>query len=152
MTTASKLSLAAFVALPLLGGAAIGVTASPDAWYAALQKPFFNPPDWVFGPVWTVLYIMIGISGALAYHSDARTRLIPLWVVLALLNGGWSILFFRMHQPGSALIVVACMLMMILVYIARAWWPARLAALLFLPYAAWVAFATLLNGAIVMLN
>ena len=135
---------------------AIGFAAAwfspPGEWYASLNKPSFNPPDWVFAPVWTLLYVMIGVSGALARHSEARERLVPLWVVLALLNGGWSILFFRMHQTGSALIVVACMFAMILVYIARAWWPARAAALLFMPYAAWVAFATLLNGAIVMLN
>ncbi len=141
-----------FTAVMLAIGFAAAWLSPPGDWYAALNKPSFNPPDWVFAPVWTVLYVMIGISGALAWHSEAHKRLIPLWVVLALLNGGWSILFFRMHQTGSALIVVACMEMMILVYIARAWWPARGAALLFLPYAAWVAFATLLNGAIVILN
>ena len=67
---------------------------------------------WLFGPVWTLLYVMIGVSGALARHSEARERLVPLWVVLALLNGGWSILFFRMHQTGSALIVVACIVVL----------------------------------------
>lgn len=141
-----------FTAVMLAVGFASAWLSPPGEWYASLNKPSFNPPNWVFAPVWTVLYVMIGISGALAWRSEAHKRLIPLWVVLALLNGGWSILFFRMHQIGSALIVVACMEMMILVYIARAWWPARGAALLFLPYAAWVAFATLLNGAIFILN
>ncbi|MCG6857044.1 MAG: tryptophan-rich sensory protein [Salaquimonas sp.] len=141
-----------FTAAMLAIGFAAAWFSPPGEWYAGLEKPSFNPPNWVFAPVWTLLYVLIGISGALAYHSQARERLVPLWVVLALLNGGWSILFFRMQQPGSALILVASMLVMILVYIARAWWPARAAALLFMPYGAWVAFATLLNGAIVMLN
>lgn len=135
---------------------AVGMTAAawsvPGQWYADLQKPFFNPPNWVFGPVWTLLYVLIGVAGAVGWNSGARAPLTALWLVQLVLNGAWSIVFFRLQQPELALVVVLAMLAAILAFVIRAWDPARLAALLFLPYAAWVSFASILNAAIVVLN
>jgi tryptophan-rich sensory protein len=135
---------------------AVGFTAAafsmPGQWYAQLNKPWFNPPSWVFGPVWTTLYVLIGIAGAIAWNSSARAPLTALWLVQLVLNGAWSIAFFRMQMPGLALVVILGMLAAIVGFILYAWRPARLAALLFLPYAAWVAFAGILNATIVALN
>lgn len=143
---------AAFIAVMF----AIGFTASawsvPGEWYASLEKPWFNPPNWIFGPVWTVLYVLIGIAGAIGWNSAARGPLTTVWVVQLLLNGAWSLSFFAMQQPGLALAVVLALLAAIIVFAALARRPARLAAILFLPYAAWVSFASVLNAAIVYLN
>ena len=135
---------------------AIGFTAAafsiPGEWYASLAKPWFNPPNWVFGPVWTLLYVLIGIAGAIAWRSAAGNVLTALWAVQVLLNGAWSIVFFRWQNPEGALAVVLALLAAILAFIAIAARPAPLAALLFVPYALWVSFASILNFAIVRLN
>ena len=142
----------AFVALVLVVGFASALLSPPGVWYASLAKPGFNPPNWIFAPVWTVLYIFIGIAGALAWRSDRRGLLTPLWFGQLVLNGTWSIVFFRMHLPVVALAVVLALLATIFGFVGVAWRSNRTAAMLFLPYAAWVAFASLLNLMIVRLN
>jgi len=146
----------AVFAVFILAMFAIGFSASgvsvPGEWYAGLSKPFFNPPSWVFGPVWTVLYVLIGIAGGIAWQSSARWPLTGLWIAQALLNGAWSIAFFRMQSPASGLVVVLAMLAAIVSFIVIAWRPTRAAALLFIPYALWVSFATLLNATILSMN
>lgn len=146
------LSLAAFVALTLGGGTLIGMATQPGPWYEALQKPFFNPPNWLFGPAWTILYILVGIAGWRVWNTHRSDNLMKAWIVQLVLNFLWSPTFFGMQLIGGGLVVVIAMLLAILVFIAMAWRRDRIAALLFLPYAAWVAFATALNAAIFALN
>jgi tryptophan-rich sensory protein len=99
-----------------------------------------------------VLYVLIGIAGGIAWLSPARFPLNGLWIAQALLNGAWSIAFFRMQSPALGLVVVLALLAAILAFIALAWRPVRTAALLFIPYALWVSFATLLNATILAMN
>jgi translocator protein len=146
------LPIAAFILAMFLIGFSAAAVSIPGEWYASLAKPFFNPPNWVFGPVWTVLYVLIGIAGGIAWLSPARMPLTGLWFAQALLNGAWSISFFRLQSPALGLVVVIAMLAAILAFIALGWRPARMAALLFIPYALWVSFATLLNATILAMN
>jgi benzodiazapine receptor len=139
----------AFLAVVLGGGLAIGAVTRPDSWYAALAKPPFNPPNWVFAPVWTLLYVMIAIAGARTYE---RVGGFFLWVVQLALNFAWTPAFFLLHRPALALVIVAALLAVVLIFIRARWTADRVSALLFAPYAAWVAFATLLNASIVVLN
>jgi tryptophan-rich sensory protein len=146
------LVLAAFVALVLGGGTLIGLTVQPDGWYAALNKPPFNPPNWVFGPVWSLLYIMVALAGWLVWQREWRSRMMAAWVAQLALNFIWTPVFFGLHAPGAALAIIVALLIAILAFIVRGWSRDRAAALLFLPYAGWVGFATVLNAAIVYLN
>jgi tryptophan-rich sensory protein len=146
------LPLFLFVALSLGGGLLIGAFNTPGEWYAALEKPPFNPPNWLFGPVWTTLYILIGIAGWRTFR-DARTNAaMGLWWAQMALNFAWSPVFFTLHNIGAALFIILALLVAILALIAVSWKSNRTSALLFVPYAAWVAFASLLNGAIFVLN
>lgn len=136
-----------------IGGA---VTAgSVEHWYPTLVKPAINPPNWVFGPVWTVLYLMMAVAAALAWtgaHGGARKVAIGWFVVQLALNLGWSILFFGLHRIAPAL---ACLILLWLAIAAtiRLFWPInRAAGLLLVPYLLWVSFAGLLNFLIWRLN
>ncbi len=146
------LPYAVFIAIMFTVGFTASAWSIPGEWYATLEKPWFNPPNWVFGPAWTFLYILIGIAGAMGWNSAARGPLTALWGVQLLLNGAWSLSFFAMRQPSLALAVVLALLAAIIAFAVKAWSPARIAALLFLPYAAWVSFASVLNASIVYLN
>ncbi|MBY0565339.1 MAG: tryptophan-rich sensory protein [Hyphomonadaceae bacterium] len=146
------LSLALLLLLVSGGGMAIGYLTAPGEWYAALEKPPFNPPGWVFGPAWTTLYALIAVAGWRIMQADAGGGATKLWWAQLALNFAWSPAFFSLHQIGLALIIILALLAVIVAFIAIAWRRDRLAAWLFVPYAAWVAFASLLNGAILYLN
>jgi translocator protein len=146
------LTLILFVVLTVAGGGLIGYLSIPGPWYQDLQKPGFNPPNWIFGPVWTALYVLIGIAGARVYIRERGNWLPGLWFIQMALNFAWPPVFFALHRPDMALLLLAAMLLTILTFIAMAWSRERPSALLFLPYAAWVSFAGLLNGAIWWLN
>jgi tryptophan-rich sensory protein len=146
------LSLVGFFVLVIGGGLAIGYVTAPGAWYAGLAKPSFNPPGWIFGPVWTVLYVLIAVAGWRTFERDRGGWPMRLWWAQFALNFLWSPVFFAAHRIGVALIVVLLMLATILGFVAIVWRLDRVAASLFVPYGAWVAFASLLNGAIWMLN
>lgn len=146
------LILAAFVVVVLGGGLLMGASNLPGPWYEALRKPWFNPPNWLFGPAWTTLYILIAIAGWRTYERKPRGNAMQLWWAQMVLNFAWSPAFFTMHSIGLALVVVAAMLLAILGFIALTWNRDRPSALLFVPYAAWVSFATALNAAIWWLN
>ena len=141
-----------FIGIVVGVGAVIGTSTAPDAWYAALHKPPFNPPNWLFAPVWTVLYILVAIAGWRTFERDRRGWAMRLWWVQLVLNFAWSPTFFAAHMIGAALAVILLLLAAILAFIVTAWRLDRVAAWLFAPYAAWVAFASLLNGSIWMLN
>ncbi len=127
-----------------------------DSWYQQLDKPWFNPPNWVFGPVWSILYIGIGVSLYLVWTRGERTpewnRLMVVFAIQLVLNGLWTPAFFGLESPVAGLVVIIPMMISIAVTI----WLARpfsgVAALLLVPYLLWVSFATLLNGAIWQLN
>jgi tryptophan-rich sensory protein len=134
------------------GGLAIGYLTGPGDWYAQLQKPTFNPPSWIFGPVWTTLYVLIAIAGWRFWHRDRGGLPMKLWWMQLVLNFLWSPVFFAAHQIASALVIVVLLLVTILAFIVTSWGRDRVAAWMFLPYAGWVAFAAALNAAIFVLN
>ncbi|MGE0668753.1 MAG: TspO/MBR family protein [Sphingomonadales bacterium] len=146
------LQLGLFLALVVGGGSTIGVLTGPGDWYAALAKPAFNPPDWVFAPVWTLLYVMIAVVGWRLWRGDRRSRAMHLWWLQLALNFLWSPVFFSLHWLEAAMGVILLLLAGILGCIATAWRRDRVAAWLMVPYAAWVAFASVLNAALAVLN
>jgi tryptophan-rich sensory protein len=131
---------AGFLALVVGGGLTIGAVTAPGEWYAQLSKPPFNPPGYLFGPVWTVLYVLIAIAGWRTWEREAAMPMKLWWVQLAL-NFSWSPAFFAAHRIGIALLIVLLLLGTIGAFIALSWRQDRLTAWLFVPYAAWVAFA-----------
>lgn len=145
-------SLTAFLAFVVGGGLAIGALTAPSEWYEELNKPTFTPPGWVFGPAWLAIYVCIAVAGWLVWRRDRGGWAIKLWGLQLALNFLWSPIFFAAHWIGLALAVIAALLEIIAGFIAATWRTQRHAALLFVPYAAWVAFATALNAQIVALN
>jgi translocator protein len=150
--TRNYASLAIFLLLTVGGGLTIGVFNIPGEWYASLVKPSFNPPNWIFGPVWTILYIMIGITGWMLWEKHRQSTAMKLWWVALVLNFLWSPAFFGMQQLALALIIILAMLASIFAFIASARKLDGKIAALFMPYAAWVAFATVLNASLLALN
>ena len=146
------LLLAGYLLVVMGGGLAIGYDARPDDWYAALAKPPFNPPNWVFAPVWTLLYVLIAIAGWRTWVRAPRSAEAWLWWAALALNFLWSPTFFVAHEVGLALLVVLAMLACIIAFVVRSWPRDRVAGGLFVPYLAWVAFATILNASIWRLN
>ena len=145
----------AMLALFVVATAAIsvfGATFRPGAWHAALAKPPWNPPNWVFAPVWTTLYVMIAVAGWLAWRAEGFGRAVMIWGLALVANGLWSYLFFGQQLIGVALVDIVVLLVLIVAFIATTWQPARSAALLFVPYLLWVAYATSLNAAIWAMN
>jgi len=151
------LGLFAFIILCLavsgIGGA---ITAtSVDTWYQALEKPPFNPPDWVFAPFWTALYILIGISAWRVWRLrsfEATGKAVAVFAVQLGLNLAWSFLFFGLQRIDLALIEIVILLCAIITNTIIFWRIDRLAGLLFVPYAAWVTYATVLNASLWLLN
>jgi tryptophan-rich sensory protein len=147
----------AFMVLCLIISAAGGaVTAtSVNDWYTTLQKPFFSPPNWLFGPVWTVIYFMIAFSGWRVWLKTGIANAkgaFALYAAQLTLNLAWSFLFFGAQSPLLGLIDIVILLAVIIANMIAFWRIDRLAGMLLVPYAAWVGFATLLNAAIWHLN
>ena len=145
------LSLAVFAGLTA-AASLLGANFMPDAWYVALNKPSWTPPNWLFGPVWTVLYVMIALAGWYAWRARGMSVAVVLWVIQMSLNGLWSFLMFGQKDITLALIDIVVLLAVILAFIAATIRSVPKSAMLFVPYAAWVAFATALNFAIWRLN
>jgi tryptophan-rich sensory protein len=135
-----------------LGGAVTDL--SP--WYYGLRQPAWKPPDLWFGPVWTLIFSLAAISGVLAWRNAARRadriKVLALFAVNAVLNVGWSLLFFRLHRPDWSLIEVVALWLAIAVMMFALAPLSRLASALLLPYLLWVSFAATLNLAVVRLN
>ena len=148
--------LVLFVGLALLLGAAGGVITAPEirGWYLTLNRPPGTPPNWVFGPVWTALYVMMGAAAWLVWWhrgTDARDAL-WLWGWQLLVNALWSPAFFGLHSPGIALAVIL-VLLAVLGLTLRAFLRIQpLAGALLVPYLAWVCYATWLNAGFWWLN
>jgi len=154
---ADLLVLVLFVAL-CLGVAALGGIAtatSVDTWYQGLQKPPFNPPNWVFAPVWTTLYVLMGVAACRVWrHSEAggRRLALTLFAIQLVLNLAWSFLFFGMQRIDLALVDIVLLLLAVAATIALFWPIERLAGWLLVPYFLWVSFATALNTSLWLLN
>jgi tryptophan-rich sensory protein len=146
------ISLLLFLVLVLGAGLALGGLTMPAAGYAGLTKPSLNPPAWLFGPVWTMLYVLVAVAGWRVWRRDRRGLPMKLWWAQLALNFLWTPVFFGAHQISLAFLVILLLLAAILGFIATAWGQDRVAAWLFVPYAAWVAFASVLNGSIWALN
>jgi benzodiazapine receptor len=135
-------------------GAAV-TTPQIRGWYTTINKPSWNPPDWVFGPVWSTLYLMMAVSVWLIWRRGglraARTPLTVFAVQLAL-NSLWSVLFFGMQHPGLAAIEIVILWAAILATVISFWRQSKVAGGLLIPYLLWVSFATVLNVTIWRLN
>ena len=145
-------TLGLFIVLVLGGGLLIGSVTAPGASYQALEKSRFNPPNWLFGPAWSLLYVLIGIAGWRTWERKPGGRAMKLWWAQLALNFLWSPTFFALQSISSALVIIAILLATILGFVALTWNRDRIAALLFVPYALWVGFATALNASIRWLN
>lgn len=125
-------------------------------WYAGLAKPAFNPPDWLFAPVWIVLYAMMGVSLYLIWRKGLKDKAIEsvftFFLVHLLLNAIWSVIFFGMKDPGLALAEISVLWLMIAVLVYKTYSIDRRASLLLIPYFFWVSFASVLNYSIWKLN
>lgn len=145
-------TLIGFILLVLGGGFLIGFWTVPGEWYEQLNKPFFNPPNWIFGPVWTVLYLMIAFAGWRLWTHNATDPAMLVWWVQLVLNFAWPLVFFSAKSLNLALVVILALQLTIIALVALTIKRDRLVALLMMPYSLWVAFASLLNAAIVLLN
>lgn len=156
MTNTIKLIIA--IALPLAVGATSGffTATGVGTWYTTIQKPSWNPPGWVFGPVWTTLYVLMGISLYLVWKADigapAKNLALGLFLAQLVLNFFWSFIFFYMEQPGWAFVEIVAMWALIVATIFAFARVNNMAAWLLVPYVSWVSFAGILNYAIWKLN
>lgn len=148
-----------FVALSLFAGiiGSIFTIAAIPVWYANLAKPWFNPPAWLFSPVWTILYILMGSAAFLIWKTNRKSQrlknnALTLYFIQLILNSVWSFLFFGLKNPTLALAEILILLLTIIATTYYFWKINRIAAYLMLPYIAWVSFATILNSSIWLLN
>ena len=144
-------------AIVLLGSASGWLSDSGygNAWFDALEKPFFMPPGWVFGVVWPILYALLGVAAALVLAepaSPARNKALVLFGAQLVLNYAWSPLFFAAHAVKLALVTIFVMAALAAMTAGQFWRIRRVAGALMLPYLAWLCFAAALNGAIARLN
>lgn len=157
MNKSQILKLLVSLALPLGLGAIAGLftaDAVPE-WYATLNKPSFAPPNWVFGPVWTTLYVLMGISLFLIWKrskSKKRDQAVLVFFIQLALNFGWSFIFFYFNRIGLALIEIVLLWASILVMLMLFHKIKPLAAYINIPYLLWVTFATILNAGYFILN
>lgn len=144
-----------FLTLTVGGLSGYATIAGVEGWYKTLHKPSFNPPNYVFGPVWTLLYLLMGISFFLVWRersSGKKATAVRFFLVQLLLNFVWSIIFFNLHFIGWALLDILLLWLTILMMIRQFYRINKLSAMLQLPYICWVSFATALNAAIYYLN
>lgn len=131
-------------------------TAAIPTWYATLNKPFFAPPNWLFGPAWTLLYFLMGISFYLIWKQNTKSKNVQIakkfFFSQLFLNFIWSPIFFGLRSPLLGLIVIVLMWALIITTIYKFHPLSKWAAYLLIPYLLWVTFATTLNGAILLLN
>lgn len=149
--------LALCITLPLLVGGISGfaTATSINDWYVSINKPSFNPPNYLFGPVWTTLYILMGISFYMILQTashDMRKKAVNIFSIQLLLNFCWSFIFFNFQLPGFAFAEIIIMWISILTMIIIFYKINKTAALLQIPYLMWVSFASVLNGSIWYLN
>ena len=130
---ASIPSLVAFLVLVVGGGVMIGFATLPGEWYAALQKPWFNPPNWIFGPAWTILYVLVAIAGWRTWRRRSGGTSMAIWWTQLALNFAWSPTFFGLHMIALALVVIVALLVAAIAFMIATRSVDGLSALLFVP-------------------
>lgn len=146
------ITLAIFLVLVIGLGGLIGIFSVPGVWYEGLAKPIFNPPNWIFAPVWFTLYAMIAVAGWRIYLISPSSAAMKIWYAQMALNFVWSPIWFVAHLLWPAFAVIAAILLLIIAFIVYARKLDTAAAWLFVPYLAWVGFASMLNLSIAILN
>ncbi len=152
------MALLGFLGLCLLVGfSAAGITFDNVlSWYAGLARPPLSPPNWLFGPVWTVLYVLMAVSAWLVWRQREPWRrsrsALTFWCLQLAVNSAWTPVFFGLHQLAAGLAVMVVMLSAVVTTILRFWPVNRLAGAMLLPYLGWVSFATYLNAGFWWLN
>ena len=156
MTKNIKLIISLIIPLSVGGIAGFFTSSAIKGWYAQIVKPVFNPPNWIFGPMWTLLYILMGIACYLIWITDAdaktKNNALKIYAIQLFFNFLWSFLFFYFHNPGLALVDIILMVISIsftIIYFNKI---SKLGAWLLVPYLLWVMFATALNFEIWRLN
>ena len=133
----------------------VSTSSSLKSWYPTLKKPSWNPPNYLFAPVWTVLYLLMAVSAWMVWQRVSHQGIsvpITLFLIQLLLNAAWSVIFFGLQSPRWAFVEVLCLWVAIACTMISFWSVSTLAAVLMLPYLAWVSFAAYLNGVIWRLN
>lgn len=153
-TTKLIVSIVACLAAGAIGS--VFTRSAIPTWYATLQKPVFSPPNWLFAPVWTLLYILMGIAAFLVWRKGLENRQVRIALIVFLiqliLNALWSVVFFGLESPLSGLIVISILWVAILVTVIKFFRLSRVASALLWPYLLWVTFAAGLNASIWLLN
>lgn len=154
------ISIIVIAGLGTLSGLLTGTSVSD--WYVELNKPSFNPPNWIFGPAWLLLYVLMGISFGRIWQVLSKNRYpivkqfarrgVVIFIIHFLFNLAWTPIFFGLKSPGGALIIIIILLILIAILIRHFFRLDRVAAFVLIPYFLWVTFATILNAAIVYLN
>lgn len=158
MEVRNVLKFAIAIMIPQLAGVVGSVFTMPaiPTWYAGLNRPTFAPPNWVFGPVWTTLFLLMGIAAFLVWRYGVERRevraALGIFCIQLILNTLWSVIFFGFQNPGAALIEIIILWLAILATIIAFACVSRPAAYLLIPYLAWVSFAIVLNYRIWILN
>lgn len=145
------ISLFVFLVLTTL----VASTASafvPGAWYEGLAKPEWTPPNWIFGPVWSLIYLFIAFAGWLVWRSQGLGPALFWWFTQLILNALWSYFMFGQHDISTAMIDISALWLAIAAFMLASWRVNRFAVLLFVPYLAWVSFAAALNFAVLQMN
>ncbi len=147
-------ALAGWIVL-CFSASAVGAFFMPGEWYAGLAKPSWNPPNWIFGPVWTALYLMMAVSAWKVWRKggfEAQRRPLGIFLTQLVLNVAWSPIFFGLHNPGLAFAEILLLWTAIVATLRAFLRVDRIAGMLLAPYLAWVTFASVLNFALWRLN
>lgn len=146
------ITLPIFLIATMALGGIVGASTPPSEWYDNLAKPVFNPPDWVFAPVWTVLYAMVAFAGWRSWDRAKSSVPTKTWFIQFAVNLTWSPVFFGLQMMGLALIIIILMIALTAAFVKTSWRLDRLAALLMVPYLAWISFAAVLNATLWVMN
>lgn len=156
MSKIIKLVISIVICLAVGNIGTLFTTPNIATWYATLTKPGFNPPNWIFAPVWTTLFVLMGISLFLVWNyrnrEGNRKAFLIVFVINLILNVLWSAIFFGLHMPGLAFLEIILLALSIIILIALSWKISRAASALLIPYLLWVCFASFLNYNIWILN
>lgn len=151
-----KILIAVGICLAVGGASGFATASSINDWYQTINKPSFNPPNWIFAPVWSILYTMMGVAAALVWQEgwekSAVKNALLFFGIQLLLNSLWSVLFFGLKQPSIAFMEIIVLWGILLLCIIKFTKIKKIAGYLLIPYILWVSFATVLNGAIWQLN